>query len=155
MTPFCLLIRSCSKGVLACTDYVRMYIFSRASGILLRFDTWQASTACLLMISALCGPLPSLQYTGWCVVVEVMTALLVNLCCVVYLLRIIYQSVHIHILGQQQLDSLSPSTCLDGVCVSLPCGRRQVVLFRGMGVYFFNCSNRFLSLFDSNQLDCD
>ena len=108
------------------------------------------------MISALCGPLPPLQYTGWCVVVEVMTALLVNLCCVVYLLRIINQSVHMRVLlGQQQLDSFSPSTCLDGVCVSLPCGRKQVVLFRGLGVYFFNCSNGFLSLFDSNQLDCD
>ena len=46
-TPFRLWIRSCSRGVLACTDCVRMYIISRASGILLRCDTWYASTVCL------------------------------------------------------------------------------------------------------------
>ena len=36
------------------------------------------------MIYALCGQLSPLRYTGWCVVVEVL-----SLCCVVYLSRII------------------------------------------------------------------
>ena len=70
MTLFCLEIQFYNRGVLACTDFARTYISSRASVILIRCDTFN-------MRSALCGPLPLLQYfTGWRVMGEVVTAFL-------------------------------------------------------------------------------
>ena len=78
MTPFGLWIRSCSRGVLACTDYVRMYIFSRATvhGFFFVSILGRRQRPADDMISALCGLIPLLQYTGWCVVVKVVTVLL-------------------------------------------------------------------------------
>jgi hypothetical protein len=61
-----------------------------------------------------------------------------------------YQSsLHLHVLLCQQRLPLVLT-----VCVSFPCGRRHVLLFRGLAGNFCNCGNGFLSL-DPNQVDCN
>jgi len=67
------------------------------------------------MRSAMCVLLPLLQYfTGWCVMVDVVvTALLVSLCCVVYLLRIPSLCLCTYRYVNNGLISVSHSTDLD------------------------------------------